>query len=141
MEIFKLTKEKQMTLAVVLANYAKRKLETEYDKLAETDLGQAIRKLNGKNKRALEFVMYLIAAATETRMNEAGFWQKVAKEIGSDAAPELAKRFFINPEKSIEFLESFYKEKPKPAQRMSEKIENQLDAIIRNIKKTKGEQP
>jgi hypothetical protein len=185
-------KEKRMGLAMILANYAKRKLEETYDNFAESDFGQTIQNMDSKSKYALELVLYLISAIADRKLDEKSFLTKIIKEISVDATPELAKRFLDGEKNSVknnaEFvwiilmlrneliteliewlsgydearrnliiqkIEKLSKEElekilrlevkereitidllpsKKPKKKFSEKVEGQLDAIIRNLK-------
>lgn len=194
-------KDKQMGLAMILANYAKRKLEGVYDGFAETDFGQTLKNMNRESKYALELALYFISALADRKLDEKSFWSKIVKEIGVDATPELAKRF-LDEEKSAQqfagkngltetilemendsileliswlssldeteknstikkieklsreklekilkldrknrsaMLDLLSEEKKPPRKNLSGKIEKQLDAIIRNLKKWGGE--
>jgi len=89
-------------LPVFAANYAKRSLEYLYDNAFKTPLGQRFLTLGTAKKYAVEFFLNALSSFFELRFKESTSLRKFAKELVTDAAPEVSKRLINGAKHEIE---------------------------------------
>ena len=82
----------EQALPVFLANYAKRFLETIYDRAIQTGFGQKMVALSPAKKYTLEAILYALTAFFESRLRTNSKLAKFLREVGVDMAPEISKR-------------------------------------------------
>jgi len=89
-------------MPVFCAGYIKRMLEGKYDKLInETKLGRTLKGAGLPAKFGMEGFLNISSAFADSELPENSFWKKMAKEVITDAGPEIAKRI-INGDKISE---------------------------------------
>lgn len=103
--------ELQELLPTFLANYTKRFLEKGYDRAFQTGLGQKLAGLSPGKKYGIEFALYTLAAFFDSRLAGNTKLRKFAKEVGIDAAPEIAKRMINGAREEIPLSASTPEEK------------------------------
>jgi len=79
-------------LAVSLSNLAKRMMESQYDRLTETEIGQKLRGLDKKYLYGIEAGLDALGAVIEQIIPEDNSVVMFFKQILEDAPPEIAKR-------------------------------------------------
>jgi hypothetical protein len=79
-------------VAVVLSSYAKRVLETRYDELFKTELGERAKGLDPATKYLIEGGLYAALAYGDTKFPDDKPWKKFLFEVLKDAPSELSKR-------------------------------------------------
>jgi hypothetical protein len=79
-------------LAVFASGYAKRLLESQYDRFTETELGQKLHDLDKKCRLGLEAGLHVLGAVIEQALPEDNSAVMFFKQILEDAPAELAKR-------------------------------------------------
>ena len=80
------------SLAVILSGYSRRWLESYYDKLFETDIGQKLKSLDDPYRYGIELGLNLLNAFFEQNFVDDSALKKLVKLVGTDAAPEISKR-------------------------------------------------
>ena len=79
-------------LAVSLSNLAKRVMESQYDRLTDTEIGQKLRGLDKKYLYGIEAGLDALGAVIEQILPEDNSVVVFFKKILEDAPPEIAKR-------------------------------------------------
>mgnify|MGYP001564021362 CR=1 FL=1 len=79
-------------LGVFASGYAKRFLESQYDSLAKTDLGQRLHGLDSRLKYGIEAALYAAMAYAYQRLPMETPIQVFLKELAMDFPSELSKR-------------------------------------------------
>lgn len=79
-------------LAVFASGYAKRMMESQYDRLIETEFGQKLRCLDKTYRYGIEAGLHALAAVIEQVLPEDKPAVMFFKQIFEDAPAELAKR-------------------------------------------------
>lgn len=79
-------------VAVFASGYAKRMLESQYDRLIETEFGHKLRDLDEKCRLGLEAGLHALGAIIEQALPEDNSAVMFFKQILEDAPAELAKR-------------------------------------------------
>lgn len=80
------------SLAVIFSGYCRRWLESYYDKLFETDIGQKLKSLDDPYRYGIELGLNILNAFFEQNFVDDSALKKLVKDIGTDAAPEISKR-------------------------------------------------
>lgn len=79
-------------VAVVLSSYAKRVLESRYDELFRSALGERAKSLEPATKYLIEGGLYAALAYGDAKLPDDRPWKKFLLEILKDAPSELSKR-------------------------------------------------
>lgn len=79
-------------VAVMLSGYAKRVLESRYDDLFSTELGERAKRLDPATKYLIEGGLYAALAYGDGKFPDNQPWKKFVFEILKDAPSELSKR-------------------------------------------------
>lgn len=79
-------------LGVFASGYAKRLLESQYDSVAMTELGQRLHSLDSRLKYGIEAALYAVMAYAYQRLPKETPIQILLKEIAMDIPSELSKR-------------------------------------------------
>jgi hypothetical protein len=91
------TKDKvKRGLAVFASGYAKRMMESQYDRLMETELGQKLRGLDKKYRYGIEAGLHALGAVIEQVLPEDKPAIMFFKQILEDAPAEIAKRLITD---------------------------------------------
>lgn len=83
-------------LAVFASGYAKRMMESQYDRLMETELGQKLRGLDKKYRYGIEAGLHALGAVIEQVLPENKPAVMFFKQILEDAPAEIAKRLITD---------------------------------------------
>lgn len=79
-------------VAVVLSSYAKRVLESRYDELFRSELGERAKSLEPATKYLIEGGLYAALAYGDAKVPDDKPWKKFLFEVLKDAPSELSKR-------------------------------------------------
>ena len=88
------------SLAVIISGYSRRWMESYYDKLFETDIGQKLKSLDDPYRYGIELGLNLLNAFFEQNFVDDSALKKLVKQIGTDAAPEISKRLINHVKES-----------------------------------------
>ena len=83
-------------LAVFASGYAKRMMESQYERLMETEFGQKLQGLDKKYRYGMEAGLHALGAAIEQVLPEDKPAVMFFKQILEDAPAEIAKRLFTD---------------------------------------------
>jgi hypothetical protein len=79
-------------LAVFASGYAKRWMESNYDRLMRTAVGEKLSSLGPIQKHAIEAGLYALMAFADQKLKADTPLKKFLTEVVKDAPPEIAKR-------------------------------------------------
>lgn len=101
-------------LSSMAADYTKRGMESQYDRLAKTRLFQSLKNRSDKERYFIEFAFYFFNAFLKRATDESTPFRAYFKEVATDFFPEMGKRL-INGDtpEGKEVLELAYDEPSK----------------------------
>jgi len=77
---------------IIISNYLKRVLEGGYNRFGQSRVGEMLKNQGPAVKYGLEAMLNIMAATLNQRVTTDTLFNRVLVNIGTDAAPELAKR-------------------------------------------------
>lgn len=83
-----------MYMSSIAASFARRVLDPAYDSIAEHDIVRTIRSRPGREKLALEALLYGISALIEVRMKDETAVRRFIKSLVTDGASEFGSRLY-----------------------------------------------
>lgn len=113
------------SLAVFASGYAKRWMESNYDKLMRTAAGKKLTSLGSAQKYAIEAGLYALMAYTDQKLKADTPLKKFLSEVGKDAAPEIAKRLVNGAKREFEVDQEHLQS---PEERLAVQTMLELDA-------------
>jgi hypothetical protein len=90
------------SLAIFASGYAKRWMESNYDKLMRTAAGKKLTSLGSTQKYAIEAGLYALMTYADQKLKTDTPLKKFLTEVGKDAAPEIAKRIINGAKRELE---------------------------------------
>jgi hypothetical protein len=98
----KMAKERSDSLALFISNYLKRMLEESYNQFGKSKICQMLKSQNSAVKYAIEAMLYSLSVFLNQEVSQNSVFKRVLVEIGTDAAPELAKRIINGAKQQLQ---------------------------------------
>ncbi len=93
-------------LAVIFANYLKRGLEGSYDQLGQSKFGEKLKNQSQSTKYLIEAILNSLSVVVDQKVNKNSLIGKVLVDVGTDAAPELARRILDGAKENLKKSEN-----------------------------------